>query len=418
MGAATLAAQQNRWSEALHLWSLALQRFPDRSQPIWRLGLARAMARLGLADDAAACLRTTMELHPDELQARLFLAQLLDSQGDLTGAMETLEQRLELCLTHVPTQFQVLKLMSRRGRNADAAALAWRLIESADSFDPLPGVVRMLPEICEGETLARRLAAAHTKLQSLWERNAINAGQAPIARELGLRLMALQHDHSALTDAIAATAPDDLPTLAHAAWTSFSQAVTLGFRESIDSPKLFGIGLSKTATSSLTVALELLGLRTAHYQNPLTAEILDVEQCRYFDGCFDTPISNLFETLYHTFPQSRFLYTVRPLPSWLESLRNHHRGHFGTSDWQELRALTATAVGPSATLEAALYFNHPDALSAWQAHDARVRRFFADKPSERFLAFDVFAGHGWAELCAFLQLPVPPLPFPHENKVR
>jgi hypothetical protein len=43
-----------------------------------------------------------------------------------------------------------------------------------------------------------------------------------------------------------------------------------------------------------------------------------------------------------------------------------------------------------------------------------VLAFFADKPG-RLLRFDLWAGHGWAELCGFLGLPVPDRPFPHRN---
>ena len=100
------------------------------------------------------------------------------------------------------------------------------------------------------------------------------------------------------------------------------------------------------------------------------------------------------------------------------SLRTHHQHHFGTDQWNELRALTAHCALPAAAVEASLYFNHADAGTAWRSHDSRVRRFFADKPGERFLAFDVFAGDGWPKLCAFLGLPEPSVAFPHENAVR
>jgi hypothetical protein len=49
-------------------------------------------------------------------------------------------------------------------------------------------------------------------------------------------------------------------------------------------------------------------------------------------------------------------------------------------------------------------------------YDQRVRLFFRDKPKERFLVFDVFAGHGWPELCAFLGAEPPAIPFPFENR--
>src|SRR5262249_1056241 len=50
------------------------------------------------------------------------------------------------------------------------------------------------------------------------------------------------------------------------------------------------------------------------------------------------------------------------------------------------------------------------AIAAFERHNAAVK---AIVPSERLLVFEV--REGWDPLCAFLQRPVPPVPFPPLN---
>jgi hypothetical protein len=204
----------------------------------------------------------------------------------------------------------------------------------------------------------------------------------------------------------------------HTAYRRLAERLQAPLAELIAAPKVFCIGLSKTATTSFTAATDLLGLFSAHYQHPLSFEMLDEEQALYFDACSDTPIAGVFERLYHQFPNARFVYTQRPMADWLASLRRHHQLHFGTHDWAALGKLTARALPQPALVEASLYFRHADAEAAWHAHDRRVRGFFADKPPGKLLVLDVFAGQGWPELCAFLDQPVPSARFPHENPLR
>jgi hypothetical protein len=49
----------------------------------------------------------------------------------------------------------------------------------------------------------------------------------------------------------------------------------------------------------------------------------------------------------------------------------------------------------------------------YREHNERVLRTV---PPERLLVMNVTAGDGWANLCPFLGLPIPAIPFPHENK--
>jgi hypothetical protein len=368
-----------------------------------------------MAEAPVAGLRQALERQPEDMALRQMLVQALERTGQLGEALQRLEERREACLARIPLQFLYLKLLTRRGRTADASIAAEALLHSAASIDEMPGIVRMLPEL-GGKPVVIRLATLAAQRLEAFEEPA-PARQA-LRHELRLRLALLRGDLAGFRDRLDRLQARDLPAGLHEAYRLHAARLETPAHEALRAPKVFGIGLSKTASHSLSLALSTLGLRSAHYQNPLSFELLDADEALHFDACNDTPVTHCFETLYFSFPRSRFVYTTRPLGDWQASLRTHHQHHFGTDRWDELRTLTANCAPPAAAVEASLYFNHADAEAAWRAHDSRVRRFFADKPGDRFLEFDVFAGDGWPRLCAFLGLPEPAAAFPHENAVR
>jgi hypothetical protein len=66
--------------------------------------------------------------------------------------------------------------------------------------------------------------------------------------------------------------------------------------------KVFGIGLSKTGTTSLSAALAILGYRSKHFPK-------DEDFARY-DAFSDITVAMKFKTLDRFFPGSQFIYTV------------------------------------------------------------------------------------------------------------
>jgi len=186
-------------------------------------------------------------------------------------------------------------------------------------------------------------------------------------------------------------------------------------------PKVFGIGLSKTGTTSLAAALEELGFATVDWSNPLTNELMTDNDLHLFDAFTDTPTCQNFEKYYYMFPNAKFIYTVRRDDDWEKSWSKHFKRWYLLSDFQEIRKkLTepdAFHFGRQySDIYMSLYFNHKNFAEAFQVYDRRVRRFFEDKPSDRVLIFDIFAGDGWQKLCAFLGRDIPAAPFPWENR--
>src|ERR1700678_144652 len=95
--------------------------------------------------------------------------------------------------------------------------------------------------------------------------------------------------------------------------------------------RIFGIGMHKTATTSLHHAFEILGFDSAHWKSPQWAKriwhemttlgrSLTVEQ--HYALC-DLPIPLLYKELDRAYPGSKFILTVRDEQGWLETVRRH-----------------------------------------------------------------------------------------------
>ena len=80
--------------------------------------------------------------------------------------------------------------------------------------------------------------------------------------------------------------------------------------------KIFGIGLSRTGTTSLAATMKLLGYSARHYPNGMK----EIEEHTF---CNDSPISARFEELDQLYPQSKFIYTTRNIEDWVRSCQRH-----------------------------------------------------------------------------------------------
>ncbi|MBB5936429.1 sulfotransferase family protein [Streptomyces zagrosensis] len=185
-------------------------------------------------------------------------------------------------------------------------------------------------------------------------------------------------------------------------------------------PKIFGIGLSRTGTTSLANALHTLGFDVVHYpSDPATyATLLAGTACfplldRY-DGITDITVAHLYQDLDLLWPGAKFVLTVREEESWLRSCRKH---------WE--RPIESKAdrgrvyVDLQRFLRAAVYGCHdfrPERFRrVARQHTSEVTRHFAGR-NEDLLTLDIAAGQGYERLAPFLGLPVPDEPFPHCNR--
>ncbi|SPE49447.1 hypothetical protein SNS2_1134 [Streptomyces netropsis] len=185
-------------------------------------------------------------------------------------------------------------------------------------------------------------------------------------------------------------------------------------------PKVFGIGLSRTGTTSLTSALHTLGFDVVHYPaDPATYATLLAGTARFplldrYDGITDITVAHCYQDLDLLWPGAKFVLTVREEESWLRSCRKHwerpveskaHRGQ-GYVDLQ--RFLRAAVYGCHAF--------HPERFRrVARRHAAEAARHFAGRDDD-LLVLDIAAGQGYERLAPFLGVPVPDEPFPHRNR--
>lgn len=191
-------------------------------------------------------------------------------------------------------------------------------------------------------------------------------------------------------------------------------------------PKVFGIGLSKTGTTSLSDALQHLGYDVIHWKRYNTSKIIDWPEFFYADAVTDTPCSALFEPLYYTFEESKFIYTERSIDTWKQSIVNHfgieHPGQL-RSGFEEVekdrpRPYSFHNFIHWVHIHESLYAQYDSWEEAYHKFDNRVKSFFSDKPDSRFLEMNIIDGDVWEVLCSFLDKDIPSQPFPHKKARR
>lgn len=171
--------------------------------------------------------------------------------------------------------------------------------------------------------------------------------------------------------------------------------------------KVFGIGLSRTGTTSLDAALWHLGLESAHNPSPAAMIHGDFRALEALDAGTDISVASVFKALDKSFPNSKFVLTVRDPMQWLQSAINHISNiptQLDAGESGALRLHTYGAVRPT-----------PDQLlAAYRAHISAVSEYFADRPKD-WIVMDVTNGDGWERLCPFLKLEQPKIDFPNTN---
>jgi hypothetical protein len=183
-------------------------------------------------------------------------------------------------------------------------------------------------------------------------------------------------------------------------------------------PKIFGIGLSKTGTTSLAAALRRLGIATIDMPyDARTLEELKSGQFRLsilkrYQAVTDIPVAPYYAPLDRIYPGSKFILTVREKASWLRSVEEHWafsvRWARSNRDFRRFSSFIRTVVYGGSAFDAERYGE------AYDRHVAEVGRYFAGRGKD-LLVLDVCGGEGYERLCPFLGLPVLDEPFPRSN---
>jgi glycosyltransferase involved in cell wall biosynthesis len=181
-----------------------------------------------------------------------------------------------------------------------------------------------------------------------------------------------------------------------------------------DRPRVFGLGLAKTGTSSLHAAMAHLGYRAVHHGPPeMRRAIADArdEGRPMLSGvdpeldafCDIEDVNRGYAALDRDYPGSKFILTVRDVESWVTS-RIRHVEHN--------RALRDDGRPHGDFLDVDV----DGWLAEREAHHAAVLSHFAGRPDD-LLVIDLCAGQGWERLAPFLGWErIPERPFPWENR--
>ena len=176
--------------------------------------------------------------------------------------------------------------------------------------------------------------------------------------------------------------------------------------------KIFGIGLSRTGTQSLTKALNVLGYNAIHWYDTKTIiKYLDKKQLsidfnklEQYDAFTDIPIARIYKELDVCYPNSKFILTVRDMDSWLSSCRNHFK-------YLEVLLPNKTAKALHLDLYGTVHFRKKKFKEAYTRHLKDVLNYFKGRERD-LLVIDICGGEGWEKLCPFLNKPLPNQAFP------
>ncbi|MCB0009223.1 MAG: hypothetical protein KDE04_22315 [Anaerolineales bacterium] len=195
--------------------------------------------------------------------------------------------------------------------------------------------------------------------------------------------------------------------------------------------QLIGAGFGRTGTSSLKVALEMIGFGPCYHMQEVIkhpghvgpwlragrGESVDFAALLAgYQAGVDYPVANFYRELMATFPEAKVLLSVRDPQAWYDStLETIYQMHFLPRWFRRVnplfdRFLAMVELIVWDGLFEGRFEEKERALAIFADHVAEVK---TTVPPEKLLVFDV--REGWEPLCAFLEVPVPDQPFPHVN---
>lgn len=175
--------------------------------------------------------------------------------------------------------------------------------------------------------------------------------------------------------------------------------------------KIFGLGLSRTGTTSLTTALNEMGYRAIHAPNDQTTK-RELMNARYrltclqaHDAITDIPAAVFYPHFDELYPGAKFILTIRELSSWLESMKHHYERRPANHPW--LKFMRAVTYG-------CCNYDTRRLKYAYQKHNSEVIEYFSGRAD--LLVIRICEGEGWDSLCRFLGQQVRYYTFPHDNQ--
>jgi len=184
---------------------------------------------------------------------------------------------------------------------------------------------------------------------------------------------------------------------------------------------VIGAGFGRTGTESMKSALEILDFGPCHHMR----EVLPNEDQKRiwrgiskgaepdWDAAFagyrsavDWPSAYYWRQTAAHFPDAKILLTLRSAESWYASMEKTILPGIERSTDPDSLGLSLIA---AQVLDGRPH-DRDHAIAAFERNSAEVQATFGP---ERLLVHSL--GDGWEPLCAFLEVPVPDVPYPHSN---
>ena len=157
--------------------------------------------------------------------------------------------------------------------------------------------------------------------------------------------------------------------------------------------KLFCIGLGRTATSSLSVALLKLGYEVWHC--PILSDSDNIRNyVNKFDALTELPFccDYNFKDLYNMYPNAQFILTTRDEEKWLNS----------TIKYKRMMNIIINKF-PGYGMFTKNFYNFDFSIDNFRKYNKDVLEFFKDK-QDQLLVMDIPDGDGYEKLCKFLDV--------------
>lgn len=175
--------------------------------------------------------------------------------------------------------------------------------------------------------------------------------------------------------------------------------------------KIFGLGLSRTGTTSLHAALVLLGKSSIHYPSEAARHWLagdfSNDYLADFEACLDLPTPVYFRELDNAYPGSLFILTVRNEKEWLESVEKFLKSTTPPNKKTHFRDMIRL------TVYGTFYFHKERFRRVFNEHNDAVKKYFLNRP-DKLMVMDITSGDEWSKLTAFLGInKIPEISFPN-----
>jgi hypothetical protein len=169
--------------------------------------------------------------------------------------------------------------------------------------------------------------------------------------------------------------------------------------------KIFGIGLSRTGTTTLNYVLNQWGFNTIHYpnQNELWSN--------HNDGATDIPVIPVYKELDKKFTNSKFIYTIRDKEEWLNSIVPYlERKRNWTAMNNSSQVITRKKVFGTD------FPSRFEAEIAWDKHEKDVKNYFTNR--DNLCIINIVNGDSPKKLADFLGVNTSMKEFPNLNQLK